>query len=108
MKKTILISVCLLFVSGCYSFTETVASWKGRPASELISAWGVPIGTIDIDNGQKVMTWTRNWFDGFSGARGHCRINITITSEGNVGSWTYENCNNNVKVFGYKEPTAEE
>lgn len=92
MKKLLIISMSLvILVSGCTTLKEVMTSWEGSSADDLLSAWGAPDSTIQLDNGGKVLTWTT-----FEGGGDYpiktCRKSFTVNSEGIIEKWSYSGC----------------
>lgn len=60
----VLLAIVCVASTGCAGMinrrNQMMASWVGRPSSELVTQWGAPTQAADIGAGQRVLTW-REW-----------------------------------------------
>lgn len=85
MKKILLLILCV-WVIGCATTSGIMKSWVGESEAKLLSSWGSPDNTSILSDGSKVYTWKRIWGNGKFG-----RQTFTISPEGKVVSWAYDN-----------------
>jgi hypothetical protein len=107
MQKLSFVTIGLLLIVGCRSLREDMTSWIGRPADELISAWGVPTASVNLEDGRRVMTWVYHWKDGRWRLSHYCRRSFTLSPNGIVEHWTVENCPGSLRVISYDEVKTE-
>ncbi|MHC4616984.1 MAG: hypothetical protein ACYTEQ_04435 [Planctomycetota bacterium] len=74
---------------GCASTEDTNKRWVGRPAKELVAAWGEPDGTVCVADGRKLLTWTSFVSPGQVLP---CRWSVTISPEGLVERFGSSGC----------------
>ena len=93
MRKILLLLLCIgLF--GCATTSGTMKSWIGETETKLLSSWGAPDNALTLSDGSKVYTWKRLWGNGNLG-----RQTFTISAEGKVISWAYDNMPSLQKAF---------
>ncbi len=103
MRKVSFVIICLLLVVGCRSLRKDMDSWIGRSGEELISAWGAPKASVNLDDGRKTMTWVHHWKDGKWRLSHYCRRSFTVSAEGIVVHWVVEDCPGSLRVISYDE-----
>jgi len=72
--------------------SKTMGSWVGRPAEDLVQAWGVPDRTETLSDGSRVLTWVSVWAN--ESGQHTCRKNFTVDPQGRVQRWSYGGCPN--------------
>jgi hypothetical protein len=107
MQKVSFVTIGLLLIVGCRSLRKDMTSWIGRPADELISAWGAPAASVNLDDGRRVMTWVQHWKDYKWRLSHYCRKSFTISPDGIVEDWVVENCPSSLRVLSYDEVKTE-
>jgi hypothetical protein len=94
MEKAALIlsavNLLAVFLAGGCAYREGVNSkWVGRPVSELVSVWGKPDSTLNLEDGRKVMIWS-------SFQRPEqvipCKQSFTVNAEGTVEQFSSSDC----------------
>jgi hypothetical protein len=103
MQKVSFVAIGLLLIVGCRSLRKDMTSWIGRPADELISAWGDPAASVNHSDGRRIMTWVQQWKDYKWRLSHYCRKSFTISPDGIVEDWTIENCPDKMPVIRYNE-----
>ena len=103
MRKIIFITIGLLLVVGCGSLRDDMTSWIGRPSDELLSAWGPPSASVNLDDGRKVITWVHHWKDNKWRISHYCRKSFTLSAKGIVEDWVIEKCPGSLRVLSYDE-----
>jgi hypothetical protein len=103
MQKVGLFTIGLLLIVGCRSLRKDMTSWIGRPSDELISGWGAPTASVNLEDGRRVITWVHHWKDGKWRLSHYCRRSFTLSAEGIVEDWVVENCPGSLRVLSYDE-----
>jgi hypothetical protein len=91
MKVISIVLVAILFFTGCTTLKESMSSWEGSSADELLAKWGAPDSSIQLDNGGRVLTWTTFWGGGNQPIQ-TCRKSFTVNSFGIITKWSYSGC----------------
>lgn len=66
--------------------------WVGRPADELIQAWGAPNLVMPLSDGRRVLTWSKVYSDAGTGKIGECKKSVTVNTAGMIESWSSSGC----------------
>jgi hypothetical protein len=103
MQKLSFVTIGLLLIVGCGSLRDDMTSWIGRPSDELISAWGAPTASVNLEDGRRVMTWVHPWKDDRWRLSQYCRRSFTLSANGIVEDWVVENCPGSLRVLSYDE-----
>jgi hypothetical protein len=64
MRRLAVLSVALLFLTGCAArINKVMQSWEGAHYSQLIMSWGPPQGVYDDGLGGRILVYTqqRQW-----------------------------------------------
>lgn len=76
----------LLTAAACVTRTSTVMnSWLGKSETDLVSSWGAPERSLNLTDGGKVLTWTKD--REAAGIRFHCEYTFTVSPLGSVTRW---------------------
>jgi hypothetical protein len=86
---------------GCNSTASTAKGWVGKPASELVAAWGQPDSTVALEDGRKVLTWLSYESPGTVVP---CRQSFTVSPDGTVEEFTASNCGPKQPARSYRRP----
>jgi hypothetical protein len=108
MQKVSFVAIGLLLMVGCRSLRDDMTSWIGRSGDELVSAWGTPTASVNLDDGRRVITWTHHWKDEKWRLSHYCRKSFTLSAKGIVEDWVVENCPGSLRVLSYDEAELEE
>jgi hypothetical protein len=79
-----------MFTTSCATTSREMNSWIGKPESELLTSWGAPYVSQELDDGRVVHTWRTIW-----GKRDNirtCRQTFTISTKGEIESSSYRGC----------------
>lgn len=71
--KTLLIVVALL-LAGCVS-VEKATSWEGKPADDLVAAWGPPTNHARLSDGRLTLEYAESR---------RCRVTFLVSASGIV------------------------
>ena len=85
----ILLAIALSATS-CASTSREMKSWIGKPETELLTSWGPPYASQELDDGRVVHTWRTIW-----GKRDNirtCRQTFTISAKKEIESSSYRGC----------------
>ncbi len=108
MQKAGLLTIGLLLIVGCRSLRKDMTTWIGRSSDELISVWGAPTASVNLEDGRKTMTWVYHWKDDKWRLSHYCRRSFTLSAEGIVENWLVENCPGSLRVLRYDEAATEQ
>lgn len=95
--------VAVLAITGCATqakYEESLRSWEGSDASDLVARWGVPLRTIDLDGGKKAYEYYEGQNNAIYGRNPYSNTvtqtnyqvgcaTTFIISNGKVESWSY-------------------
>lgn len=76
--------------TSCVSTSGEMKSWIGKPESELLTSWGAPYSSQELDDGRIVHTWRTIW-----GKRDNvreCLQTFTVSANKKVADSSYEGC----------------
>ena len=85
----ILLAIAMSATS-CASTSREMKSWIGKPETELLTSWGPPYASLQLDDGRVVHTWRSIW-----GKRDNVRTCLkifTISTDGEVEGSSYRGC----------------
>jgi hypothetical protein len=91
MRKNLFlfIEIIMFLFIGCTTPQTVMESWIGHSESELVSSWGAPDSTVELNDKTKVYTWKRLWSDDYGVHQG--RQSFTIDANGKIIKWSYTN-----------------
>ncbi|MCS4435924.1 hypothetical protein [Aquiflexum gelatinilyticum] len=84
MKRLIVIFVIILLAS-CTGQKKLMNKWVGSPKENLISEWGMPSKTVEVEPGGEILVFAQEV--NFR----HSSANVGSTSGGQMGSVTQNN-----------------
>jgi hypothetical protein len=90
MKTSAVLFVIAIAATSCASTSHEMKSWIGKPEAELLTSWGPPYASQQLDDGRVVHTWRTIW-----GKRDNirtCRQTFTISPDKAVESSSYRGC----------------
>jgi hypothetical protein len=85
----VLVAIAMSATS-CASTSSEMKSWIGKPETELLTSWGAPYASQELDDGRVVHTWRTIW-----GKRDNirtCRQTFTISTKKEVEGSSYRGC----------------
>ena len=85
----ILLAIALSATS-CSSTSREMKSWIEKPETELLTSWGPPYASLQLDDGRVVHTWRTIW-----GKRDNirtCLQTFTISAKKEIESSSYRGC----------------
>lgn len=83
MKKIFSLFVIIGLI-GCTSTADALNTWIGQDENTLISQWGIPSRTYELDNGVKLIEYKR--LTGIYG-QNHCTRTFTVRKDGKIIDW---------------------
>jgi hypothetical protein len=87
MRRILLVLLC----SACVSMQSQMEKWVGAKDSDLISSFGPPESATTLDDGSRVLMWSKVWTDP-AGTPRRCDQIFTADRAGVVRKWSTQNC----------------
>jgi len=79
-----------LFAISCVSTSQEMKYWVGKPETELLTSWGPPNASQQLDDGRVVHTWRTIW-----GKRDNvrtCLQTFTVSAKKKIEGSSYRGC----------------